>query len=268
MSHFYDGKTWELLGEVTTPSQARKHGNAYASVTTKLGLDNEGLKHWEYVQLVNLARQDHDAGMEELHERKFGYRTTPDGQLVTSSEYGTRFHQAMEDRINSLINAYPWPDDPEWEPACDRVLNKLEEAEYLHSECRIGSDQFRTVGTIDLVFKKDGLTYLGDYKTRSCRGEPSKKSYNKDRNQLAIEAYMWAKHYVCPIPRTMSIIYCTDSGNVHLKTWSWEQQAKGVRAFAACSAAYDVLNGLDDGNDLLNMYNDRSLEMYEYSDYP
>ena len=264
MSHFYDANTWTLLPEVTTPSQARKHGNAYASVTTKLGIDNEGLRAWESRMLVNLARQDHDAGMEELHERKFGYRTTPSGELVTSSEYGTRLHAALEDSVNQCINEEEpitgWEDTCDWSGAVDSILSAIEPVDrYTHTEVQIGNDELRTVGTIDLVFEKDEDTYLADYKTRACNGKPSSKIYDKDRNQLAIEAYMWWKNDWLQfpsdkMPKIMTVVYCTDSGKVHTKVWSDEQLERGITAFCACSVAYDVLNGLDDGSKLRTAY--------------
>jgi len=259
MSHFYDANTWTLLPEVTTPSQARKHGNAYASVTTKLGIDNEGLRAWESRMLVNLARQDHDAGMEELHERKFGYRTTPSGELVTSSEYGTRLHAALEEWVNAEMRGHGWK-ETEWDEAIASIIYEIELVDcYTHTEVQIGSHELRTVGTIDLVFEKDEDTYLADYKTRACNGKPSSKIYEKDRNQLAIEAYMWWKNDWLQfpsdkMPKIMTVVYCTDSGKVHTKVWSNEQLERGITAFCACSIAYDVLNGLDDGSKLRTAY--------------
>ena len=215
--------------------------------------------------LVNLARQDHDAGMEELHERKFGYRTTPSGELVTSSEYGTRLHAALEDSVNECIDGVEpsetgLKDRYDWLGSVDSILSAIEPVDsYTHTEVQIGSHELRTVGTIDLVFEKDEDTYLADYKTRACNGKPSSKIYDKDRNQLAIEAYMWWKNDWLQfpsdkMPKIMTVVYCTDSGKVHTKVWSDEQVRRGITAFCACSIAYDVLNGLDDDSKLRTAY--------------
>jgi hypothetical protein len=111
MAHFYDCKDRkkpQLITEVTTPAQARKHGKkTYPSITTIIGQTIkdpflDGIHKPR--SMVKYARMEEHWNKEwkEIEQLCYGLVESPDGRTISSAEFGTSVHEAIEKKLWTL----------------------------------------------------------------------------------------------------------------------------------------------------------------------
>jgi hypothetical protein len=84
---------------------------------------------------------------------------------------------------------------------------------------------------------------LVDFKNRTCK-DGKGKFYNKDRDQLAIEAKMYSEEQgLGYIPECYSICIDVLTGQYHTKQWGQKQINKGIKHFEAINHCFNVING-------------------------
>ena len=246
MAHYYSVNSGnvKLLKAVETPSQARKHGNALASVTTILSYLPAGYveKVWKPAKLVELARLYKDADMETLNNLLWGLRRCPETQeLIPSADYGTRAHARMEDLVNGFIDDGLLPHAHMYDGVCLDTFDYLQKNGFtpLHTEYMVACEDRRIAGTIDLVaLDANEKVCLLDYKFRDC-DDGKIKAYDKDCSQLAIEALIWKEQNGLDyMPDCYTVCVDTNTGTPHVKKWTAKMVAKGVERFESARIAY------------------------------
>jgi hypothetical protein len=248
MSHFYkpDGKGGaKLLKSVETPAEARKHGNAYASVTTKIGIaPNSFINIWRENQIIQLARANPFDSAEEISKLAWGTRTHPNGNTVPSSDFGTELHAELELAANLYAKGEPYTGTL-WLPFVQPWLTYLmtNDIEIVECEKMVSCDQRRVAGSIDVLainHKNNDRYELYDFKSRQGNGKLSTKHYDKDAMQLAVEADIIQEtldlHYA---PDTYSVLICTDTAEHYVKQWTKEAQTKALLKFDIVNDFYN-----------------------------
>ena len=250
MSHFYkvnaNGDV-RLLKSVTTPTQARK-ANALASVTTMLGcLPNDFLSGWMRRQIWDMAKEG--MSFEECERRRYGMRRDVDGREVTSSEFGTAVHKALECHLERMAKGDLSPNNGPYAVYVNPFTNWFSHNLYtlVKAETICYCLERKTAGTIDVLAKDAcGQYCLMDFKTRSVRtGKPEAKAYLKDCAQLAVEADIICETLQLDhMPSIMSIVIAVEDGRTGIRRWTREQQQHGLDVFDACCNLYLTMNKL------------------------
>jgi len=246
MSHYYtknkDGGI-TLLKEVTTPSQARKHGSALVSVTTLLGyLPNDYINNiWKPKKYVELGREHPDLDASEITALMWGVRTCPEtGEEISSSDFGTRAHARLEDHMNGIIQGEDILRNHPYDPIVAQTVRWLSDNGFtpVQAEKMVACEKRGTAGTIDLIALKEEKLCLLDYKFRDCPSGEG-KFYDKDVAQLAVEANIVAEQYRLDyIPGCLSICIDTNTGVPHVKQWTRAAVNRGQQLFEAARLMY------------------------------
>ncbi len=251
MSHFYkpqkDG-TAKLVKSITTPNQA-KGKNALASVTTMLGvIPSDFLSKWSRKQIFNLAIEGHS--FEECERRRYGMRTDVDGREVSSAQFGTSVHSALEHHLERMSAGDLSPNNGPYAKYVNPFSDWFRKNDYtlVEAETTCYCIRRKTAGTIDVLAKDaDGRYVLMDFKTRSVRADvkPASKVYLKDSAQLAVEAdIIREREGLDYIPNTISIVISVEDGRTGIRHWPLDKQAYALEVFEACSNLYLTINKL------------------------
>lgn len=244
MSHFYSkvNGEWRLSKSIDSVAKARKSPNTYAaSVTTKLSLEpNPFIAQWREKRLIELARAHPSGSYESLSEKAWGLRECPiTGELISSSDWGTRLHAKLEDYNRGT------PDHSPYDPWVDlwHDWRKSNLVEILEAELMIGCEERRIAGMLDFVGVMDGRIFLADYKSRSIGDKDIKTcAYEKDAMQLAIEAKMiqeqWELDY---LPDIWTIIFDTDTPRMWPKKWTEAAKKKALDKAERINQAYNLI---------------------------
>jgi hypothetical protein len=234
MAHYYQCTNNPFLREdIQTPAQARKHRCVYPSVTTVLGIVKDSFLDEVYKprKMVELAREDIFSSWQDIAQLTYGLRPHPStGEMMPSSEFGTAVHQRIENLINAALGGNEINDCP-FEKWARPFLRWIEDNEVtaLATEYLISDRQIKIAGSIDFIGKdKDGAVFLADYKCRSNTNGKA-KVYDKDCEQLAIEAFMLQKKYSLEYtPKCRSVIIdCETAEHMHHE-WSPEAVKMGI----------------------------------------
>ncbi len=246
MSHFYkinEDDTVELSSVVSTPAKARKAtGKHVASITTKLEVMPSFLDEWKVMKMHEIVSENQGISLGDAKEAMWGKRLSPSGELLSSSEFGTRCHKALEDALNGSDF------DPNWTDYVFPFLSYIDgkNIKTLSTELVVADDALNTAGTIDLVVElPDGKIAIMDFKTREGKGDLKSKAYPKDAAQLsACSAIYSRKHDLGYQPKIYSALIDAVTAELFVKEWTHEAQLKGLSNFVACSNFYDAINGL------------------------
>ena len=250
MSHFYKvSKSGDvrLLKSVTTPTQARK-SNALASVTTMLGcLPNDFLSGWMRRQIWDMAQCG--ISWEECERRRYGMRQDVDGREVTSSEFGTSVHKALECHLDRMAEGDLSPNNGPYATYVNPFAKWFRDTghELVAAESICYCLRRKTAGTIDVLAKDSAGQYvLMDFKTRSVTvGKPEAKAYIKDCAQLAVEAdIIREREGLDYMPNIMSIVIAVEDGRTGIRRWTRDQQEHALDVFDACCNLYLIVNKL------------------------
>lgn len=265
MSHFYT-KLCDFdatfIEEVSTPTQANKYYAKFGerpvpSVTTVLGIKpNLGLSIWWDSQIAKLAREYQNLEIPVLRKMAYGMRTSPvDGTLITAADFGTQLHEEIEN-ANHLLMAGDTYDNPDWNDYVSGWLEYVEqnEIEPIWAEWRLFDDTTMTAGTIDLVARVAGDRYeLFDYKSRDME-EGKIKAYDKDCQQLAIEADIVRRRLNLPYtPRINTVAINTNTGETIVKQWKYEKQYEASQQYRKMAMAYWLVEMGVSAEDYLDM---------------
>ena len=175
-------------------------------------------------------------------------RTDVDGREVTSAEFGTRVHKALECHLERMQDGDLSPNNgpyakyvipfATWFDTCGYTLVKAETICYCLER--------KTAGTIDVLAQDPNGRYaLMDFKTRSVRADqkPESKTYLKDAAQLAVEAEIIRETLKLDYtPNIISIVIGTDDGRTGIRHWTLEQQMFALEVFDACCNLYLTIN--------------------------
>lgn len=251
MSHFYkpqkDG-TAKLFKSITTPNQA-KGKNALASVTTMLGvIPSDFLSKWSRQQIFNLAIEGHS--FEECERRRYGMRTDVDGREVSSAQFGTSVHRALEHHLERMSSGDLSSNNGPYAKYVNPFSEWFKDNGYtlVEAETTCYCLRRKTAGTIDVLAKDaEGRYVLMDFKTRSVRDgvKPASKVYLKDAAQLSVEAdIIREREKLDYIPNTISIVISVEDGRTGIRHWPLDKQAYALEVFEACSNLYLTINNL------------------------
>lgn len=251
MSHFYrpqkDG-TAKLVKSITTPKQARDK-QALASVTTMLGvIPSDFLSKWSRKQIFDLATAGYD--FEECERRRYGMRKDVDGREVTSAQFGTSVHKALEVHLERMADGDLSYNNGPYAKYVNPFANWFEAQGYtlVEAETTCYCLRRKTAGTIDVLAKNpDGRFVLLDFKTRSVKPDvkPASKVYLKDAAQLAVEAdIIREREGLDYMPNTISIVISVEDGRTGIRHWPLDKQAYALDVFEACSNLYLTINNL------------------------
>lgn len=242
MSHFYKIQKHhcaEFIETVNTVPQAKKYmeangGHVVASCTTKLSIiPNPFLDGWKIRQAISVTKENPNLETSQIEECVWGMRTDPvSGEEITSSNFGTQFHQHIEKRLNGTSAEV----DVEWCKFSNATMAWFDEnvSKIFETETTYGSLKLNTAGQIDCIAKmKDGVLSVIDYKTRAVNPEKPKsissKTYETDVMQLAVYADILREHWSIPARQEIecySIIVDTNSGSTHVKKHTKESLNK------------------------------------------
>lgn len=246
MSHYYSTKegSIELLENVKTASQAKKHGSALISVTTVLSFLPAGYLEnvWKPTKIMELARKYESAGMETLKDLLWGMRRCPaTSDMIKSSDYGTNAHARMEELIDSQMEDGLLPTGHPYDGVCLDTFDYIIKNKFtpLHTEIKIACLERGIAGTIDLVaLDSDEKVCLLDYKFRDC-ADGKIKAYDKDCSQLAIEALIWQEQNDLDyIPDCYTVCVDVNTGTPHVKKWTSRMVIKGIKRFESAREMY------------------------------
>lgn len=240
MSHFYVCESEfsaRLIETVGTFAQARKHRkDLVKSITTVLHYlpsspckTPDGFGYWLEWSMWKLGTEGHS--FEEAQRRKYKMRTCPEtGELITSSEFGTRAHAALEKlNIGLITGAMPaqcefyawvnlWADWLGWGTTSDPIS-----AEYMMAD-----RQRKLAGTIDFIGEDEQGVFIADYKFRD--GDLKTKAREKDCMQLAWAAdRVKAWRGLSYNPRIFSVIFDSEKPDMHVKQWTPAAQKKALK---------------------------------------
>ncbi len=251
MSHFYkpqkDG-TAKLIKTITTPNQA-KGKQALASVTTMLGvIPSDFLSKWSRKQIFELAAAGYD--FDECERRRYGMRTDVDGREVTSAQFGTSVHKALEHHLERMADGDLSENNGAYAKYVKPFAKWFNDQGYtlVEAETTCYCLRRKTAGTIDVLAKNaDGRYVLMDFKTRSVRADvkPASKVYLKDAAQMAVEAdIIREREGLDYMPTTISIVISVEDGRTGIRHWPLDKQAYALEVFEACSNLYLTINNL------------------------
>ena len=236
MAHFYDcNDTLDafLRDDITTVAQARKVRAIFPSVTTVLGICKDEFLDSIYKpsKMVELGREKPYLHWRDIERLCYGMRKHPtDGSLIPSSEFGTAVHARIEELIQAQLHDYEIGESPyqewatpflEWMQAC--------EVKPIATECVVADKLIKIAGSVDFIgYDNEGKLFLADYKCRTnTKGKA--KVYEKDCEQLAIEAYMLMKERNLDyLPGCISVIIDCDTKKHWHHVWNTKDVKQGI----------------------------------------
>lgn len=251
MSHFYncnDVLNPEFEADIMTPAQARKVAKVYPSVTTVLGIVKDAFLDSIYKprMMAQLARAYPDLVWQELERLTYGTREHPaTGETIESSEFGTTVHKVIEDFINhNYLAEGSAPEDSVWNEWAMPFVDWVHEEGVKPVSCEhiIASSRIKIAGSVDFIgYDSDDKLFLADYKCRTnTKGKA--KCYDKDCQQLGIEAYMLMKERKLDyLPGCISVIIDCDTKKHHHKVWNDKELDKGIKVAKKCAELYWLL---------------------------
>jgi hypothetical protein len=194
------------------------------------------------IKMHEVASQNPYMTLGEAKDELWGKRNLPNGDLVSSAEFGTQCHQALENSL-SIGDI-----DQEWHNYVEPFFRHIEKEDIsiIHTELSVFDDTLNTAGTIDLVVKlPNGRVAIMDFKTRDGKGKLKTKAYAKDVAQLAACSVIYARREKLGYqPKIFSVLIDAVTAELHIKEWTERAQLKGLRNFIACSNFYDAINDL------------------------
>lgn len=236
MAHFYDcNDTLDafLREDISTVAQARKVRAIYPSVTTVLSICKDEFLDGIYKprMITDLARENPHLPWQEVERMTYGTRQHPlDGRSIPSSDFGTAVHKRIEELVQAKLHGHDLPECPynEWAtPFLDWI--EEEQVKPVATECIIADRLLKIAGSVDFVgYDYEGNLFLADYKCRTnTRGKA--KVYEKDCEQLAIEAFMIQRQHDLPYtPACRSVVIdCETKKHFHYE-WNSEEVKKGI----------------------------------------
>ena len=247
MAHFYDcsdPKSLELKEEITTPSQAKKEGKKiYPSVTTIIGstikdpfLDTIHKPR----SLVKYARMEEhwEKDWKGIEKLCYGLRECAEtGELIYSSEFGTRVHKCAEKILNSYKHGTEYEEDEYYDSYAMPFLDWVQENDHkiVATEYMISDNRIKTCGSVDVILRgsRSGELFLADYKCRK-----SKQFYDKDLWQLAIESEMLRRKGLDYQPNCLSVCIDITTKKHYHKLWSEEQVKEAIEIVKLISKLY------------------------------
>ena len=236
MAHFYDcNDTLDafLREDISTVAQARKVRAIYPSVTTVLSICKDEFLDGIYKprMITDLARENPHLPWQEVERMTYGTRQHPlDGRSIPSSDFGTAVHKRIEELVQAKLHGHDLPECPynEWAtPFLDWI--EEEQVKPVATECIIADRLLKIAGSVDFVgYDYEGNLFLADYKCRTnTRGKA--KVYEKDCEQLAIEAFMIQRQHDLPYtPACRSVVIDCDTKKHFHYEWSSEEVKKGI----------------------------------------
>jgi len=247
MSHFYKYNKGNpiFLEEIQTPAKAKKISGVWPSVTTVLGIIKDPFLDSIYKprKITELARENPDMFWRDIADLTYGTRESPvNGEQIPSSEFGTSVHKRIEQLILSSMGEKPLiVEETPWDKWAQPFVDwcKETEVEPIAVEHMLGEGSVKIVGSVDFIGKDSaGKVFLADYKCRAnCKGKG--KFYDKDTQQLAIEAWMLKKRAKLDyVPACISICIDCETQEHYHKTWSDEQVEHGIEIAKLCSKLY------------------------------
>lgn len=251
MSHFYncsDVLNPEFEADIMTPAQARKVKKVYPSVTTVLGIVKDAFLDSIYKprMITQLAREYPHLVWQEIERLTYGTRENPvNGETIASSEFGTTVHKVIEDFINhDYLHIGEAPSDSIWNAWAQPFVNWVNEEGVRPVACEhiIASNRIKIAGSVDFIgYDSDEKLFLADYKCRTnTKGKA--KCYDKDCQQLGIEAYMlMVERKLDYLPGCISVIIDCDTQKHYHKVWSPEELEKGIKVAKKCAELYWML---------------------------
>ena len=240
--------TARLIKSITTPAQLRDK-NALASVTTMLSvIPSDFLSKWSRQQIFNLASEGYS--FDECERRRYGMRKDVDGKEVTSAQFGTSVHKALEVHLERMANGDLSENNGAYAKYVNPFAQWFKDQSYtlVEAETTCYCLRRKTAGTIDVLAKNfEGRYVLMDFKTRSVREgvNPSSKVYLKDAAQLAVEAdIIREREGLDYMPATISIVISVEDGRTGIRHWPLDKQSHALDVFEACSNLYLTINNL------------------------
>jgi hypothetical protein len=241
--HIYDytDKDNPFLSDETSIKAIRDNDNYYPSVTTILKvIPNHFLDKWKCAKYVELARIHFDADAEKISELAWGQVTTPYGDTVSSSEFGTKAHEALELYFDDIEG------DKKWRDFVSQAYENIISQEIVpqKTEFLVSDNELRVAGSVDLLAKQNDMYVLLDYKFRKCKDRG--KFYDSDCYQLSIESFFVQQLYnLSYIPKVCSVCIDNSSGVPYFKWWSKKKVDKGIQVFLDARDLYFTLNNIN-----------------------
>jgi len=236
MAHFYDcNDTLDafLREDISTVAQARKVRAIYPSVTTVLSICKDEFLDGIYKprMITDLARENPTLPWQAIERLTYGTRQHPtDGRGIPSSDFGTAVHKRIEELVQAKLHGHEVPECPytEWAtPFLDWI--EEEQVKPVATECIIADKLHKIAGSVDFVgYDHEGNLFLADYKCRTnTKGKA--KVYDKDCEQLAIEAFMIQRQYdLAYTPECRSVVIdCGTKKHWH-HVWNTDDVKKGI----------------------------------------
>ncbi len=214
MAHFYncnDIRNPEFEPDIETPAKARRQHKVYPSVTTVLGIVKDAFLDSIYKprMITSLAREHPILQWQDIERLTYGTRTHPiTGDTIESSEFGTTVHKVIEQHIDyGFLHSDQQPKSSVWD---EWALPFLE-------------------------------WFLADYKCRTnTKGKA--KTYDKDCQQLAIEAFMLMKeHNLEYLPSCRSVVIDCDTKKHYHREWKQDEMQNGIKIAKKCAELYWLL---------------------------
>jgi hypothetical protein len=236
MAHFYDcNDTLDafLREDISTVAQARKVRAIYPSVTTVLSICKDEFLDGIYKprMITDLARENPHLPWQEVERMTYGSRRHPlDGRTIPSSDFGTAVHNRIEELVQAKLHGHELAECPynEWAtPFLDWI--EEEQVKPVATECIIADRLLKIAGSVDFVgYDQEGNIFLADYKCRTnTRGKA--KVYEKDCEQLAIEAFMIQRQHDLPYtPACRSVVIDCDTKKHFHHEWKTDDVKKGI----------------------------------------
>ena len=246
MAHFYkyNGGFPVFLEDATTPAQAKKVHGAFPSVTTVLGVIKDPFLDSIYKprKICEIARERPELYWREVADLTYGVRDHPiTGDEMPSSEFGTEVHKCIEEHVNADLLSKELSGKSVWDDWAEPFIEwyKKEGVTPVAVEHMIGENTIKIVGSVDFIGKdRAGEVFLADYKCRSnCKGKG--KFYDKDCQQLAIEAWMLMRRTKLDyIPGCISVCIDCDTTEHYHKVWNPEEILHGIEVAKLCAKLY------------------------------
>ena len=251
MSHFYNCK--DILNpafeaDIMTPAKAKKVEKVYPSVTTVLGIVKDAFLDSIYKprMITDLARAYQHLAWQDIERLTYGTREHPvTGETIESSEFGTTVHKVIENFINHDYLAEGLaPGDSVWNEWAMPFVEWVHEEGVKPVSCEhiIASNRIKIAGSVDFIgYDSDDKLFLADYKCRTnTKGKA--KCYDKDCQQLGIEAYMLMNERKLDyLPGCISVIIDCDTKKHHHKVWNAKELDKGIKVAKKCAELYWLL---------------------------
>ena len=251
MAHFYncnDIRNPEFEPDIETPAKARKQHKVYPSVTTVLGIVKDAFLDSIYKprMITSLAREHPILAWQEIERLTYGTRTHPiTGDTIESSEFGTTVHKVIEQHIDyGFLYSDQQPKSSVWDEWALPFLEwiQAEGVKPIACERIIANNRIKIAGSVDFIgHDAEGKLFLADYKCRTnTKGKA--KTYDKDCQQLAVEAFMLMKeHNLEYLPSCISVIIDCDTKKHYHREWSQEEMQKGIKVAKKCAELYWLL---------------------------